>query len=40
MPQYRGTPGLRGGSGWVGKWVGKGMGDFWDSTGDVNEENT
>ena len=25
MPQYRGTPGPRTGSGWVGKWVG----DFW-----------
>jgi hypothetical protein len=28
------------GSGWVGEWVGEGMGDFWDSTGNVNEENT
>jgi hypothetical protein len=26
-------------SGWVGKW-GLGMGDFWDSIGNVNEENT
>ena len=40
MPQYRGTPGPRSGSGWVGEWVGEGMGDFWDSTGNVNEENT
>jgi hypothetical protein len=40
MPQYRGTPGPRSGSGWVGDWVGEGMGDFWDSTGNVNEENT
>jgi hypothetical protein len=22
MPQYRGTPGPRSGSGWVGEWVG------------------
>jgi hypothetical protein len=27
MPQYRGTPGPRSGSGWVGEW-GDGMGDF------------
>jgi hypothetical protein len=41
MPQYRGTPGPRSGngggsggerSGW------EGMGDFWDSTGNVNED--
>ena len=38
MPQYRGTPGPRSGSGWVGEWGG--MGDFWDSIGNVNEENT
>jgi hypothetical protein len=26
---------------WVGRGVrGKGMGDFWDSIGNVNEENT
>jgi hypothetical protein len=26
---------------WVGRGVGgEGMGDFWDSTGNVNEENT
>jgi hypothetical protein len=26
---------------WVGRGVGKGgMGDFWDSSGNVNEENT
>jgi hypothetical protein len=24
---------------WVGEW-GVGMGDFWDSIGNVNEENT
>jgi hypothetical protein len=29
-------PGPRTGSGWVGKWVG----DFWDSIGNVNEINT
>jgi hypothetical protein len=41
MPQYRGTPGPRSGSGWVGEWGGGGgMGDFWDSTENVNEENT
>jgi hypothetical protein len=37
MPQYRGTPGPKSGSGWVGEWGG-GMGDFWDSIGNVNEE--
>jgi hypothetical protein len=41
MPKYRGTPGPRSGSGWVGEQGGvEGMGDFWDSTGNVNEENT
>ena len=25
---------------WVGGGVGGGMGDFWDSIGNVNEENT
>jgi hypothetical protein len=40
MPQYRGMPGPRSGSGWVGEWVGEGMGNFWDSTGNVNEENS
>jgi hypothetical protein len=40
MPQYRGTPGLRSGSGWVEEWGEKGMGDFWNSIGIVNEENT
>jgi hypothetical protein len=39
MPQYRGTPGPKSGSGWVGEW-GEGRGDFWDSIGNVNEENT
>jgi hypothetical protein len=37
-PQYRGTPGPRSGSGWVEEWGGC-MGDFWDSIGNVNEEN-
>jgi hypothetical protein len=37
MPQYRGTPGPRSGSGCVGEWGG-GMGDFWDGIGNVNEE--
>jgi hypothetical protein len=40
MPQNRGPPGPRSGSGWVRKWEGEGMGDFWDSIGNVNEENT
>jgi hypothetical protein len=31
MPQYRGMPGPRNGSGWVEEWVGEGVGDFWDS---------
>ena len=39
MPQYRGTPGTKSGSRWVGEW-GEGMGDFWDSIGNINEENT
>jgi hypothetical protein len=39
MPQYRRTPGPKSGSGWVGVW-GEGMGDFWDSIGNVNEKNT
>ena len=38
MPQYRGTPGPKRGSGWVGEWGG-GMGDFWDRIRNVNEEN-
>jgi hypothetical protein len=38
MPQYSGTPGPRSGNGWVGE-GGEGMGDFWDSIGNVNEEN-
>jgi hypothetical protein len=28
------------GRGEVGKWAGQGMGDFWGSIGNVNEENT
>jgi hypothetical protein len=39
MPQYRGTPGPKSGNGWVGE-LGEGMGDFWDSIGNVIEENT
>jgi hypothetical protein len=39
--QYRGTPGPRSGSGWVGEQGGgEGIGDFWDSILNVNEENT
>jgi hypothetical protein len=37
MPQYRGMPGPRSGSG--GEWGGV-LGDFWDSIGNENEENT
>jgi hypothetical protein len=40
MPQYRGKPGPRSGSRWVGEWVGERVGDFWDSIGNVNEINT
>jgi hypothetical protein len=40
LPQYRGTPGPRSGSGWVGEWVGERVGDFWDNIGNVNEINT
>ena len=40
MPQYRGTPGPRSGSEWVGEQdKGEDIGDFWDSIGNVNEEN-
>jgi hypothetical protein len=39
MPQYRGLPGPKNGNGWVGEWV-WGGGDFWDSIGNVIEENT
>jgi hypothetical protein len=39
MPQYRVTPGPKNGNGWVGKW-GEGVEDFWDSIGNVIEENT
>jgi hypothetical protein len=37
MPQYRGTPGPK--SEWVGEW-GEDMMGFWDSIGNVIEENT
>jgi hypothetical protein len=40
MTQYRGTPGPRIGSEWVGEWVGERVGDFWDSIGNVIEINT
>ena len=39
MPENRGMQGPKSGSGWVGEW-GEGRGDFWDSIGNVNEENT
>jgi hypothetical protein len=38
IPQYRGMPGPKRGSGWVGEW-GE-YGDFWYSIGNVNELNT
>jgi hypothetical protein len=37
MPQFRGMPEPKDGSGWVGE---EGMEDFLDSIGNVNEENT
>jgi hypothetical protein len=37
MPQYRGPPGPRFVSGWVKECVWEGVGDFWDSIGNVNE---
>jgi hypothetical protein len=40
MPQYRGKPGPRSGSGWVGEWVVERVGDFWDSIENVIEINT
>jgi hypothetical protein len=40
MPQYRGTPGPKRGSGWVGDWGGVDMGDLWDSIENVNKGNT
>jgi hypothetical protein len=41
MPQYRGMPGPKRESGWVEEWGGGvSMGDFWDSIGNVKEENT
>jgi hypothetical protein len=40
LPQYRGMPEPRSGSGWVGEGIGERVGDFWDSIGNVNEENT
>jgi hypothetical protein len=40
MPQYRGTPGPKRGSGWAGEWGWVNMGDFWYSIGNVNELNT
>jgi hypothetical protein len=39
MPQYRGKPGPKSGSGWVGESQ-EDMVDFWDNIGNVNEENT
>jgi hypothetical protein len=40
MPQYRGIPGPKRGSGWAGEWGWVDMGDFWYSIGNVNELNT
>jgi hypothetical protein len=41
MPQYRRMPGPGSGGGCVCRGVGSGesIGDFWDSIGNVNEEN-
>jgi hypothetical protein len=39
MPQYRGMPGSRSGSGCVGDWGRESMGDFWDNIGNINEGN-
>jgi hypothetical protein len=36
MPQYRGMPGPKRGSGWVGEWGWVGMGDFWYSIGNAS----
>jgi hypothetical protein len=38
MTQYRGTPGPKKWE-WMGRGVGGGGGDFWDSIGNVIEEN-
>jgi hypothetical protein len=38
MPQYREMPGPISGSGWVLEWE-EYIGDFWDSIGNVCEEN-
>jgi hypothetical protein len=40
MPQYRGRPGPKSGSGLLGEWGGRIWGNYWDSIGNVNEENT
>jgi hypothetical protein len=37
MPQYRGKPGPKSRSGWVGEWGGEGMGDFCDSSGRLQQ---
>jgi hypothetical protein len=39
MPQYRGMPGPKSGSGWVGDLEEEKMGYIWDRIGNVNEEN-
>jgi Sec-independent protein translocase protein TatA len=39
MPQYRGTPGPKKWE-WLSRGVGGGVGGFWDSIGNVIEENT
>jgi hypothetical protein len=40
MTHYRGMPRPRSGSGGGEESGGEGMGDFWDSIGNVNEKNT
>jgi hypothetical protein len=36
----QGNARAKSGNGWVGEWGGEDMGDFRDSIGNVNEENT
>jgi hypothetical protein len=35
----QGNARAKNGNGWVGKWRGEGVWDFWDSIGNVIEEN-
>jgi hypothetical protein len=40
LSRKKGTPGPKNGNGWVGESGGEGVGNFWDSSGNVIEENT